>query len=205
MNETIPKGLDPVTSSSQPFLWPILKNFLPRNKRVRVLDIGCGPGNHSRRVAALGHKVVGVDVSEDAVVAAKKKNPGIRFICAEINSLPWNEIEGRFDVVIAMEVVEHLYYPRSLLQTGRRSLRPGGTLILSTPYHGYLKNLMISLLNRWDEHFNVTSDGWHIKFFSPHTLRNLLIEQGFVGIEFRFGGRFPLLWKSMVCRSKKPD
>jgi len=204
-NNTIAKGLDPATSSSQPFLWPILKSFLPQNKQINILDIGCGSGIHSHRMAALGHKVIGTDVSEEALVVARKKAPAVRFICTDIHNLPWAEIEGRFDVAISMEVIEHLYYPRSLLQAAWRSLRPSGTFILSTPYHGYLKNLILSLLNHWDKHFNVADDGWHIKFFSPNTLRRLLVEEGFVDIEFRFGGRLPLLWKSMVCRSIKPN
>lgn len=159
INNTIAKGLDPATSSSQPFLWPILKSFLPHNTCLKIIDIGCGAGIHSSLLAALGHDIVGTDVSEEALVVTKEKSPTVRFICTDIHNLPWAEIEGRFDVTIAMEVIEHLYYPRSLLRAAWRSLRPSGTFILSTPYHGYLKNLILSLLNRWDKHFNVADDG----------------------------------------------
>ncbi len=127
----------------------------------------------------------------------------VHFICSDIYNLPWNEIDEKFDVTISIEVIEHLYYPRSLIQAALRSLKPGGTFVLSTPYHGYLKNLFLSLLNKWDNHFNVLEDGWHIKFFSTYTLRKLLYEEGFIDIEFCFGGRLPFLWKSMICRASK--
>ncbi len=205
MTITNSKGLDPNTYKSQPFLWPLLKIYLPQKLPLNILDIGCGYGYHSHLMSELGHKVYGTDVSEEAIKNAKKNIPQARFICADIQNLPWDQLEGKFDVSIAMEVIEHLYFPRSLIRAAMRSLQPGGAFILSTPYHGYIKNLLISVLNKWDTHFNVVADGWHIKFFSPHTLRRLLKEEGFVDIEFRYGGRLPFIWKSMVCRARKPS
>ena len=78
----------------------------------------------------------------------------------------------------------------------------GGEMIISTPYHGYLKNLLISLLNGWDKHFTVLLDGGHIKFWSKKTLSQLLNEFGFSIIDFKGAGRFPYLWKSMFIKAK---
>lgn len=75
-------------------------------------------------------------------------------------------------------------------------------MIISTPYHGYLKNLVLSLLGQMDYHFHVLWDGGHIKFWSKKTLTKLLEEQGVEDIEFRGCGRFPFLWKSMVLRGR---
>ena len=79
-----------------------------------------------------------------------------------------------------------------------------GQLICSTPYHGYLKNLALSLVNKWDDHHNPLWDGGHIKFFSRDSLTRLLREAGLVNISFRGAGRLPYLWKSMVLAADRP-
>jgi 2-polyprenyl-3-methyl-5-hydroxy-6-metoxy-1,4-benzoquinol methylase len=204
VTDTASKGLDPAHSSSQPFLWPIVRSLLPQKKMVRVLDLGCGPGVQARAVAEMGHEVVGIDVSEEAVEIARHAVPGGRFIVADVYDIPWAELENAFDVVLAMEVIEHLYYPRRLLRAAHRCLHQGGMFILSTPYHGYAKNLATAILDKWDNHFNIFEDGWHIKFFSPRTLCRLIEDEGFVDTRFHFGGRVPFFWKSMVCCCLKP-
>lgn len=78
----------------------------------------------------------------------------------------------------------------------------GGEIIISTPYHGYLKNLVISLLNGWDKHFTALWDGGHIKFWSRKTLTQLLEEFGFEIVAFKGSGRLPYLWKSMFIKAQ---
>jgi 2-polyprenyl-6-hydroxyphenyl methylase/3-demethylubiquinone-9 3-methyltransferase len=74
---------------------------------------------------------------------------------------------------------------------------------MSTPYHGYLKNLAISLVNGWDRHFEVHRDGGHIKFFSKRTLGRMAEEVGFGRQKFYGVGRLPWLWKSMILVAMK--
>jgi len=71
-----------------------------------------------------------------------------------------------FDVAIATEVIEHLVRPHNLPGFAKQLLRPGGHLIISTPYHGYLKNPFIALSNKWDSHLSPPWDGGHIKLWS---------------------------------------
>jgi len=59
-------------------------------------------------------------------------------------------------------VIEHLFLPRALLRFAAKVLKPSGSLILSTPYHGYLKNLALALTGKLDKHFTVLWDGGHI-------------------------------------------
>jgi 2-polyprenyl-3-methyl-5-hydroxy-6-metoxy-1,4-benzoquinol methylase len=103
-----------------------------------------------------------------------------------------------WEVVVATEVVEHLYVPREFVKRARALLRPGGTLVLSTPYHGYLKNLALAATGGFDTHFTTLWDGGHIKFWSCSTLTTLLQEAQFEGFRFAGAGRLPWLWKSMV-------
>lgn len=80
--------------------------------------------------------------------------------------LPGALSELRFDVVISTEVIEHLYAPRSYMKMIKNILPNNGVVIISTPYHGYLKNLVMALTNKMDNHFTVLWDGGHIKFWS---------------------------------------
>jgi 2-polyprenyl-3-methyl-5-hydroxy-6-metoxy-1,4-benzoquinol methylase len=88
---------------------------------------------------------------------------------------------GDWDVVLAIDVIEHLYAPREIVKRVHALLRPGGTLILSTPYHEYLKNLMLAAARALDKHFTALWDGGHIKFWSYGTLTTLLQEANFEG------------------------
>jgi len=82
-------------------------------------------------------------------------------------------------------------------------LKPSKYLVLLTPYHGYLKNLLICILNKFDSHFNPIEEGGHIKFFTFKTLNLLLNENGFQVIKFNGTGRIPLVWKSMVLLARE--
>lgn len=170
-----------------------------------VCDLGCGNGYISGRFLERGYEVVGVDASESGIAIASRVH-GARgtFICAQCDATLPEKLNGRtFDAVISSDVVEHLYRPRDLLECARRLLSPGGWLVLGTPYHGYLKNLALSVLNLWDAHHAPLWDGGHIKFFSVRTLSALVETAGFELKEFHFVGRAPWLWKNMICVGRR--
>ena len=74
---------------------------------------------------------------------------------------------------------------------------------MTTPYHGYLKNLALSIFGMWDYHHTALWHGGHIKFWSRATLTKLLNENGFDVIEFHGVGRVAYLWKSMLLVARK--
>ena len=111
---------------------------------------------------------------------------------------------GQFPVAISLEVVEHVYSPRHFASTLFSLIEPGGTAIISTPYHGYFKNLAMALTGKMDAHFTALWDHGHIKFWSIKTLTVLLEEAGFINIQFEKVGRLPMLEKSMIAIAKKP-
>jgi hypothetical protein len=86
----------------------------------------------------------------------------------------------------------------------KQVLNEKGELIISTPYHGYLKNLALSLFNKWDRHWSPAWHGGHIKFWSKTTLIRVLTDAGFTVIAFRGCGRVPYFWKSMIIKAKLP-
>jgi 2-polyprenyl-3-methyl-5-hydroxy-6-metoxy-1,4-benzoquinol methylase len=98
-------------------------------------------------------------------------------------------------------VIEHLLYPRELIKSAKKCLKPNGSLILTTPYHGYIKNCVLALTGKMDNHFTVLWDGGHIKFFSVKTLTKLLSDEKFTNLRFEFAGRFPFIAKSMLVSS----
>lgn len=168
-------------------------------KRLRILDLGCGNGFVARTVADEGHEVVGVDVSEQGLKLARAAYPEIPFLnCSIYDQNMSLVLRDQFDVVISLEVIEHLHHPRALFAQAARLLASRGAVLISTPYHGYLKNFALSALGRWDRHLGPGWDGGHVKFFSRSTLTAMAAEEGFECRSFAGVGRVPFLWRSMV-------
>lgn len=188
-------------------LWPILDGIMTGvPKDARVIDIGCGRGDYAISLADRGYRVVGVDSAASGIAIARRRCQTARFE-AELadDGLLERLGEAPFDIAISTEVCEHVFDPFAWCRACYESIRPGGSLIASTPYHGYTKNLLTSLLNKWDKHWSPMWVGGHIKFWSPATLTKLLTRCGFVDVKIRYGGRVPLLWMTMVATARRPD
>lgn len=177
-------------------------------KVAQVLDAGCGGGHVLHRLYQMGYENVhGFDASQSGIETARQSYPEIsgRFKLhnAYERLLPEEFADKEYDLVLSMEVIEHLYSPRIYLQNIHSWLGKEGLLILTTPYHGYIKNLSISLLNKFDSHFQPLAEGGHIKFFSKTTIRKILEDCSFKPVRFLGSGRLPYLWKSMVVVAQK--
>lgn len=172
---------------------------------ARVLDVGCGNGFACGEFLKRGCRVVGIDLSEQGIALARGAHPEGRFeVLPADDKLLASLNEDPFDLIVSTEVVEHLYAPRAYAAGCFTALKPGGRFICTTPYHGYLKNLLLSLLGKWDAHANPLWDGGHIKLWSRSTLTSLLRETGFTNIHFQGVGRFPYLWMTMVVAADRP-
>ncbi len=187
------------------YIAPKIIEILNNLRAHRVLDIGSGNGKLCHEIATNGMEAVGMEYDEQGVEIARSNYPGIKFYNLGVQDMPSNilEQEEAFDVVVSTEVIEHLYSPHLLPIFAREVIKEKGFLILTTPYHGYLKNLAISVFNKWDKHHTVLWHGGHIKFWSRKTLTSLLEEKGFKVIAFTGVGRLPYLWKSMVLVAQK--
>lgn len=169
----------------------------------KIFELGCGNGSFAAHLTKSGYEVVGVDPSQDGIELAKLSAPRARL---EIGSA-YEDLQskyGQFPVVISLEVVEHVYYPKKYAKTVFELLEPGGTAIISTPYHGYIKNIALSVSGKMDSHFTALWDHGHIKFWSVKTLSILLRDVGFSDVTFRRVGRIPALAKSMIAIVRRP-
>ena len=192
-------GDDPWTTQ---YLLPCISRMLDERSGP-ILDLGCGNGSIARRLLQAGHDVYGVDASPSGISAASAVAPG-RFFVMDVNDrvLPVDLASIRFKTVISTEVIEHLYDPSLLLRMARQAMGRSGRLIVSTPYHGYVKNLALALTGKLDSHFTALWLGGHIKFFSRASLERLLVQEGYVPDAFVGAGRMPWLWKSMVIGAR---
>lgn len=172
-----------------------------------VCDLGSGNGYLASQLGQNGFCVTGIDASKSGVEIATTHygTDRIKFICSEIApDLAQSHLRGeQFDAVLSHDVIEHLYRPAVLIETAAALLKPGGYLIVGAPYHGYLKNVAISVLGKWDSHHCVNWDGGHIKFFGVGTLQGLVERYGFMVNNFHYYGRMMWLWKNMICVARK--
>jgi 2-polyprenyl-3-methyl-5-hydroxy-6-metoxy-1,4-benzoquinol methylase len=196
-------GWNDLSVQSTGYIYPVLRDMLRHDKKRHILDMGCGNGEIASLLIADGFDVVGIDASHMGIEIANRKNPG-RFFVHDVSKdkLPDKLGDRRFDIVVSTEVIEHLYAPRTYMSLVQKTLQSKrGDVILSTPYHGYLKNLALALAGKMDQHYTSLWDGEHIKFWSRKTLTMLLEEFGFRVTDFRGAGRLPYLWKSMLVRA----
>ena len=134
-------------------------------ERARVLDFGCGSGEGTAAMAAHATSIVGVDIAEGAITHAAMNNAAPNIAYERIDG-PVSRQDGGFDVVCSFQVLEHVPDPAAYLAEARRLLRPGGTLLLTTPDRR-------TRLGRWQRPWN----RWHLREWDPDGLGDLLREQ----------------------------
>lgn len=200
----------PKTHAHNYLLKDLIKCLNDRNifKESQILDAGCGGGYILGELYKRNFKNLwGFDSSKSGIEVTKKNFPAlenrVEVHDAYIRELPESFPPRNYDLILSVEVIEHLYSPRVYLDNINQWLNSDGYFILTTPYHGYLKNLAITLLNKFDRHFDPISEGGHIKFFSKKTLFPMLRQTGLEPVKFLGSGRFPYMWKSMVIVAQK--
>ncbi len=197
-------NVEPTGSHSYlaPAVLGVLRRKLPRPAASKVIDIGCGNGALTKQIRKLGFDVLGVEPSTDGVAMARKADPGLRVAQASA----YDDLRDRFgvfDAVVCLEVFEHLYSPQLAVNRVAALLKPGGFLIVSTPYHDYLKNVALTLAGKWDFHHHPLVEHGHIKFWSRATLEELVRGSALRPSEFQRLGRVPVLAKSMMIVAEK--
>jgi SAM-dependent methyltransferase len=147
--------------------------FVPAGAK-EVLEVGCGRGVTGRLLQeTLGCRVTGVELNP--VVAREAARYLHRVIQGDVQDL---EIEGGYDVVVALEVVEHLVEAEAFLARIKRLLAPGGRAILSIPNVGHYSIVEDLIAGRWDYLPIGLLCYTHYRFFTRRTLADWLRRAG---------------------------
>jgi 2-polyprenyl-3-methyl-5-hydroxy-6-metoxy-1,4-benzoquinol methylase len=186
------------------FVVPLILRRLEAHRVRTVLDLGCGNGALTGLLAGRGFEAVGLDLSASGIEVARRNHPGVPFERHDLTQPIPDAHAHSYDAVVSVEVIEHMLLPRKLFENALAALRPGGVFLLTTPYHGYLKNLALALADKFDDHWHVLKDYGHVKFFSKRTILALFSEFGLVDLGFETVGRIPALARSMIVSGTTP-
>lgn len=189
--------------SSEPVYTIFESEAARRNLSGRVLDYGAGTAVFSRRllVGERFEHVVAADIQD----RPPGLDPAVTWIRADLNE-PFPAGEGEFDAVMAPEVIEHLENPRSVVRDWYRLLRPGGTLLYSTPNNESWRSLLSLAVRGHFYEFVGPAYPAHISALVRADHERITQEAGFDSVHFVFTdfGRMPKLtsrtWQSLSPR-----
>ena len=142
-----------------------------------ALDVGCGAGLLAEPLARLGARVTGIDASPE-IIAVARDHAAATGLEIDYRAGDVQDLEGRFDLVTSLEVIEHVADPAVFVKALARRVAPGGLLILSTPNAtGWSRLMMITM----GEGLGRIPRGTHDfdKFVSPDRMKLLLTDAGF--------------------------
>ncbi len=156
--------------------------WLPtRPTQMTLLEVGCGDGHLLLEAERRGFGVTGVEYSPHAAARAQAKLQGGRVLIGELADQPLPA--GGFDVVVLVDVIEHVRDPRRTLSILFEKLRPGGLLVAATPTRdSWSARLMGS---HWME-FKLE----HLSYFSRQTLEALFSQVGFESLLTTHGRKY---------------
>jgi len=156
--------------------WLWLRRHLRRGP-VRTLDAGCGSGAFTIYAAKVGNEAVGLSFDESQVRKARHRSEilgirNVRFVVGDLRELDQLGPQlGHFDQVICFETIEHIRDDKKLIQDLAGLLKPGGRLLLTTPFEGRRP--------WWRESTSEHEDGGHVTWGYRHeTVRELFEENG---------------------------
>jgi 2-polyprenyl-6-hydroxyphenyl methylase/3-demethylubiquinone-9 3-methyltransferase len=144
---------------------------------LRAGDVGCGAGLLAEPLARLGAEVTGLDPAPENIAAAREHALGqglaIDYRVGSVEALE----RGTFDLVTALEVVEHVADARAFVHGLAAALKPNGLVILSTPNRTALSRLLLILVGEGSGRIPRGTHDWD-KFLPPDALIALLADAG---------------------------
>jgi len=160
-------------------------NILKSN--IRVIDIGCGGGIVSEPLSNMGYDVTGIDASEinisSAKVHAEKSNSSAKYFCSSAEKFAGQK--KKFDVVVALEIIEHVNNIPLFLDSLAKLLKPGGLMFIST-INKNLKSYLSAIIVA-EYVLRMLPVGTHSfdKFVKPSTIINILTDKNILPISLK--------------------
>lgn len=151
--------------------------------RMRALDVGCGAGLLAEPLARMGAAVTGVDAAAENIAVARDHAAG-QGLSIDYHACEIGEISGAFDLVTAMEVIEHVTDPAAFIAALAARLAPGGLMILSTPNRTALSRIAMITIGEGLGQIPKGTHDWN-KFLTPEELTALLGTAGLTVIDTR--------------------
>ena len=178
--------------SAGPIYDAVLRVASPHARGV-VLDFGAGSGTVATLMADVP-AVTAVTAADLAPDAGATSSPKVRWVRADLNE-PLPLPAHGFDLIVAVEIIEHLENPRAVAREWLRLLRPGGTLVMSTPNVECIRSLLALVFRG---HFLPFTEPWypaHITALTAADVQRVLTEAGFQGVQVGYTdhGRIPKL------------
>ena len=180
-----------------------IKNQKKPLNKVKILDIGCGGGLLSEPMSRLGAEVVGIDASARninvAKLHAKKNNLRIKYLCASPENL---KTKTKFDVILNMEIIEHVDNINYFLNSCSKLLKKGGIMFVAT-LNKTLKSYIFAIIGaeyilRW---LPIGTHEWE-KFVKPEDLISILKKYD-VNLENLDGMKFNFIKNTWSINSDK--
>jgi 2-polyprenyl-6-hydroxyphenyl methylase/3-demethylubiquinone-9 3-methyltransferase len=150
-------------------------NLRPLEGR-RAADVGCGAGLLAEPLARLGAEVTGVDAAPENIAAAGEHGLG-QGLAIDYRVGSVEALEGLYDLVTSLEVIEHVAAPRDFVHGLAGALKEDGLLILSTPNRTSLSRLMMIVLGEGTGRIPKGTHDWE-RFLCPEELCALLLDAG---------------------------
>lgn len=166
---------------------PWILDVIRRNigYHAEILDMGCGGGFLSNDLAAAGHTVTGIDLSTSSlrVAESRDRTHSVRYQQGDVYQVPFPR--ESFDVVTAMDLLEHVSDPQKVISEATRVLRPGGLFLFNTFNKNPLAWLVVIKGMEW--FVKNTPKNYHVYslFISPKKLENWMEEVGLEPMEIR--------------------
>ena len=146
--------------------------LLPYASVRTVLDVGCGQGYGAARFAEVAGGVIGIDYDATTVAHAAQQYPTARFVRANLAALPIHS--QAVDVLVTLQVIEHVWDHAQFVNECRRVLQPSGWLLVTTP------NRLTFSPGR-----DTPTNPFHTHEFTAVELHGLLARNGFVDLDMR--------------------
>lgn len=166
------------------------KQFLKKNKnvaRLKILDLGCGPGEFIAELKKLGAEVWGVDFDKGAIEIAKNKF-GLKNVFDNSFEEFFNKNDlPKFDIITFFEALEHQEDPMLFIEKLKSFLKPGGKIVFSIPS----RERVLANSNKWD------FPPHHFTRWNKQSIKNIFLKQGFKFFDLNYVEELRIIMASL--------